>query len=227
MTINQPEPINPAYLPTIMVSRGRITPMSIPTLAMWWEADRVNSTDGTAVEPIDLGPNAVTITGVANQKALYKTNIVNGKPALLFDGTDDFYSVGSFTLGTLVVAMKYTLATFNDFDGLWTDATTNPYLIGNQSAPEFYASGRALTHRADGATYSFTAICNAWHVMSFTDASPITPSGGTWNIGRDRGTAGRVWHGYIYGMAAYTTALSAANLTLVERYFGSKVGISI
>lgn len=206
------------------------SPRAVSSLAFYWETSQISSTDGTAVTPTDASGNAVSITGASGKKALYKTNIVGSNPALLFDGVDDYYTLGSFSCATLIIAAKYTSATFGAFPGLFTGpnaaSTDDIYLIGNSSTNQLYPSGRAISIFLDNTAYANTAVTNAWHVFSFTDASPQTAA--SWLVGDERDAPGHgFWSGYIYGMAAYTTSLSAANRKLVEQYFARKVGVTI
>jgi hypothetical protein len=205
------------------------TPAMIAGLKSWWEASKTSGspTDGTAVTPTQLAAGGVTISCAATELPLFKTGIVNGNPALLFDGVNDKIDYASFTCATVIVAAKYTLATFNDFDGLWTGQTAaagDLYMIGNSGSADFYSGFRGtLTLYKDNVAGSPTSVTNAWHVFTAIDSSPQTAA---MRMGQDRDNI-RAWDGYVYGMAAYDTALSAANQKRVEQYFGRLVGVTI
>ena len=78
-------------------------PKSISGLTLWFAADKLTGfNDGDAVTTWpDLSGNGYDVTqGTSGSRPLYKTNIFKGKPALLFDGTDDFFgntTVNPFT----------------------------------------------------------------------------------------------------------------------------------
>jgi hypothetical protein len=216
-------------LNTTRISGGALfTPKSISGLKLFWEASQINANDGDAVTPSDASGSATSVSGSTGQKAVYKTGIIGGTPALLFDGVDDFYSIGSFTAETIVVAAKYVGASFSTYAGLFTGQTvagSDIYLIGDSGSTHFWADGRlGIQQFMDNAAYSAGNVVNAWHVFSVVDPSPQTAP---YFIGTDRGIASRYWNGYVYGIAAYDTQLSSANRKLVEQYFGRKVGVTI
>src|SRR5689334_16189447 len=71
------------------------TPQRIGGLVLWLAADRITGlADGAAIVTwTDLsgtGHDATQATG--SKQPLYKTNILNGLPGALFDGTDDVMS---------------------------------------------------------------------------------------------------------------------------------------
>ena len=90
----------------------------------WWDAGLstlysdtgttvVTANDATIRQIADLSGNARH--GVAPSdaaRALLKTNVINGLPALLFDGIDDTFACGSFGISTFAcVAVIYNLGT--------------------------------------------------------------------------------------------------------------------
>jgi hypothetical protein len=217
-------------LSTTRISGGALfTPASISGLKQWVEAGRFTGfSDGDAIAtPTESSGSGIGVSATGTGKPLYKTNIVSGNPAMLFDGTDDLFVSTSFTMGSLVIAAKYTLANFNTFAGLFEGVANlqgDIYFVGNNGNDFFYPGWRtSITPYMDNTAYVAQTVTNAWHVFSMTDSSPQAEA---WRIGEDRGL-GRYWTGYIYGWAAYDTALSAGNRKLVEQYFGRKVGVTI
>lgn len=64
-------------------------------LVFWFKADSLSLSDGDPVSTWtdssgNLGANA---TQAGGNRPLYKTNIQNGKPGILFDGTDDYFTL--------------------------------------------------------------------------------------------------------------------------------------
>lgn len=72
-----------------------IDPSTISNLKLWLKADAISSTDGTAIstwsDSSGTGNDATQATG-ANQP-IYRTNIINGMPAVDFDGSNDRMAV--------------------------------------------------------------------------------------------------------------------------------------
>lgn len=103
----------------------------------------------------DIG--AVVATGTTTTRPLFKTNAINGKPAMFFDGTDDFLDAGdNFDLlnksTTVFVLAKKTSSDFSMFakcDG----STTGGYAgLGQASGTYggcFYNSGGTGQNHAD------------------------------------------------------------------------------
>ena len=98
----------------IGVGRG-FTPAQLPNLALWLNASAVTGkSDGDAMatwaDQSGNGRNATQATGT--KQPLYKTNIVNGKPVLRFDSTDDCLTASAIDLtGTPAVSLFVVTAT--------------------------------------------------------------------------------------------------------------------
>lgn len=85
-----------------IVTGGGFTPTQLPNLTMWLKADAITGlSDGEAVttwpDSGSLGNGATQAT--ADNQPVYKANIINGKPVIRFDGTNDYLVTASF-LGT-------------------------------------------------------------------------------------------------------------------------------
>lgn len=79
------------------------TPASLPNLLGWWEADSLALSDADPVPTWgDQSVNANHLAqATSGNRPIYKTNIVNGKPVVRFDGSNDFFSLTStMTLGS-------------------------------------------------------------------------------------------------------------------------------
>lgn len=107
-------------------------PTDLPELVVWWSMTEssliraVNGTgawgdvpvtsDGQAVASwADIKNGHILAQSNSSRRPLYKTNIVNGMPGLLFDGTDDFLraigEVANGTRGTVIVIATPTRST--------------------------------------------------------------------------------------------------------------------
>ncbi len=73
-------------------------PSSIPDLAVWYDAAQLTglADDDPIVQVDDFSGNGRHGTqGTPGFRATYKTNILNGLPAMRFDGTDDRYEISN------------------------------------------------------------------------------------------------------------------------------------
>lgn len=69
---------------------GSFTPKNISNLQLWLDASQLNLSNDTAVSSwTDNSGNGYNATqGTLANRPTFKTNILNGRPSLLFDGTD-------------------------------------------------------------------------------------------------------------------------------------------
>lgn len=76
------------------------TPASKSGLVVWWDASQLTGLSDT--DPItsitDYSGNARHATSSGTNRALYKTSVQNGKPGILFDGSNDYYTFGTENL---------------------------------------------------------------------------------------------------------------------------------
>ncbi|MCB1174262.1 MAG: LamG domain-containing protein [Leptospiraceae bacterium] len=88
------------------------TPDSVSSLAFWYKADALglanNSAVGSWTDASGNGRHAVNATGA--EQPVYQTGILNAKPALYFDGTDDYLQNNdvAYTQMTYVAVAKMT-----------------------------------------------------------------------------------------------------------------------
>ena len=92
----------PHHLLTLFARRaaGGFSPASLLGLVAWYRAADLSLADGAAVatwtDSSGNGRDATQATGT--KQPLYKTNIINGKPVVRFDGVDDFLNVPAIDL---------------------------------------------------------------------------------------------------------------------------------
>jgi hypothetical protein len=71
--------------------------VGIPGLVAWYKATDLALNDNDPVSSwADASGNGYTLTGTTTTRPLYKTNVVNSLPAVLFDGVDDFLTNAAF-----------------------------------------------------------------------------------------------------------------------------------
>ena len=84
------------YLGSTRVA-GWIKPTEVSGLAGWWDASALGLSDGDAVASwSDLSGNSRTLAqGTSGARPAYRATGLNGKPAVDFDGSDDYLEVDS------------------------------------------------------------------------------------------------------------------------------------
>lgn len=223
-------------------SSGPIQPDSVSGLLGWWKADAIGGlSDG---DPITTWPDSSSNANDmvwANHKALYKTNIQNGLPGVLFNGTSDLFQSANAVTGvrSFFVVAKYTAATFGGFSGLLTFngalADTFIMLTADSGTDHFYYDSVAVGDppRVDymidtTATVSMTGPMNACHVCSDQSTNYWSAVNTQVRIGVDRqdGSAGRWWTGYVFEVYMYNTVPSSGTRTGLIQYAIDKWAIS-
>lgn len=207
--------LNPPFDPTLLSG-----------LKMWMAVDKLTGlSDGdpvsSATDSSGLGNHA---TQTSTARPLYKTGIVNSKPALLFDGTDDWLETPSFLAGTVFVVARYTGGTtFANYNAMFTSETADQrFLIGSAGTSSLF--GGVGTNYVDGTATSTISNIQVFHRYAAT-ATPFTPAGSNWRIGTDCDNAGRFWQGYMAEVIAYDRILTSTELAKVFAYLATKYAL--
>lgn len=233
------------------------TPRKLPGLRLWLAADRiVGLADGDPVASwTDLSGNGNHATqGTTAAKPLYKTGIVNGRPAVLFDGVDDFlslpsgaYSVLSTSAKTVILAVKWValgsdkrmLSTQNaGFSGRFSMVTFSStayqffYQNGTTASNLFQVSGNAPSS-------SVPQICSFVQggtvVNGYVNNTAIAAAGSDGGsealinaaLGANGAGSGAFGNLYILEALIYNRALSTAEASAVRRYLGARYGLAV
>ena len=209
---------------------GGFAPDDIAGLLAWHSAsDIVGLNDGDPVSTWeDLTDNNNDFTqATADYRPLYKINIVNSLPALLYDGDeyngDDRMVTPSITgIQTMAVVAKFTHAIFGRYNGLLTGTNSNIWFTGAQETDDWYVEENGITRYKDGVE-SAIDVTNTWHVFIGTaaDARDIPVQ-----LGMDRNAAPRSWSGYIAEVCIYDSVLTGDDFTNLNSYLMTKYGIT-
>ncbi len=207
----------------------------------WYDADAIEGLidDDTVATWEDISANSYDATqSTESLKPLYKTSIINGKPVIRFDGTDDVLSIGSldaFTELTVVVVYKNNsvAATFGGIIG--TDGNSDGFQVVRQDSTQVLHMPGFAGH----ATPSSTILVSTPYIVSsiYTGASAAiwvngvdkgstansgtVSAGTTYNIGRTN-SASRTLNGDIAEILVFDYALSVSQREDLETYLNNK-----
>lgn len=245
------------------LSRGlsaprRWRPSRLSGLRLWLSADRISGlADGDPVSTwSDLsgqGNHATQSTTAA--KPLYKTGIVAGRPAVLFDGVDDWLALTA-AVGTILTSDAKTV-----FAVVKMVATTNNSRIVNVPNAAVSSTRFALNINATPQWQTFYTTGAAAANFTWTSGAAPTTSvaqilevvqNGTSVIGRLNGTQGNsvndggseaagagaalgsstggssgFANAYILEVVVYNRALSTTEASAVRRYLGARYGLTV
>lgn len=221
-------------LQTVITSAGGWSPAQLATTPSWWlDASALTglSDNDPCSSFTDMSGNGRHFIASGTARATYKTNVLNGKAVLRFDGVDDTYVCNTNTsICSIAVVAKYTNATLAvDYAGLFTGngAGNDAYLVGSSAGgTSFYPPPANVTFYKNGTAQAADVIGAA--PMAAFAALVCTSTVGrnyTWSIGRDRGNAARSWLGDIAEIVASTAEWSAGDVAALQTYFAAKYGL--
>ena len=223
-------------------------PKTISGLTLWFAADHLTGfNDGDAVTTWpDQSGNGYDVTQATGaNKPLYKTNIFKDKPALLFDGSDDYFenttqnpfTAGAartvFVAGRVAVTNGSTFITFRRTARCW--AFLHYLDSGNPGA--YITDGVSVTNNSpsvSGLLNTFGVYCargTAGALSKFrmnggngvvSGGALVAEAGSTgFYVGR-RELGTMFMNGHIAEIVAYDSELSDADCSRVERYLNVK-----
>jgi hypothetical protein len=225
-------------------------PRSIPDLAVWLDADRLNGLsdgDPVATWPDSSGNGNDFAQATSGFRPVYKTGIVCGKPVVRFDGVDDYlHAADSATYkgASLTVFAVYRRAGANA-DNIVVcyphDVThTSPFF---RWAIDAKAASHDLAIGADVGVSSYGAPTDIWRVWTYDNDGAVFSrdgvavaltgtSGGTISypnavglyLGADV-AGGENFDGDIAEIIIYKRQLSTRERQTIEEYLSEKYGL--
>lgn len=218
------------------------TPLQLPGLVAWYKADAITGlVDTNALttwtDSSSSGHDATQAT--AASKPLYRTNILNGKPVVRFDGTNDFLKTAVFaalldqpTTVFAVVKSSVTTGTHAYLSGFAAGGEIDLYKLSN---PAYHMS-------AGWSLLSTTPVDTAFHIIAATydDADSVIRVGGgpgTTGIAGGAPAAGLTLGAFPDGSAnflqgdeaeilVFNADLTVADLNAVGAYLASKYALT-
>ncbi len=209
-------------------------PDTLSGLLVWFKGDWLDLNDGDTVSTwYDASGNNNNATAAsAGNRPTYRTNIVNGKPVLRYDGTSDVLGLSSTltTVRQIFVVMKWS-----------TQVIDYVPLLGGSATYDF--------HGTPGSSYvvwsSYSSACvtggSGWNNGTALTATTLPKDRSSFqlielqtscnttvaNISNDRGAAARSIHGDIAEVILYNRTLTTAERQKVERYLRDKYALTV
>lgn len=204
------------------------SPISTVGLNLWLKADSLSLSDSDAVTTWtdSSGQGNNVSQSNATYRPLYKTNIFNNKPALLFDGTDDALYGGNITGSTCFIVGKYTESTssFQNYDGAFSVHPNYPVFTGTDGTS--YWDAAIGTFYVNASQTNTLNLANAF-VSYVRTTQPVSNTIGPIRVGIDRDYTylNRYWFGYIAEIISYNIVLSEVEAALIRDYLNAKYAI--
>jgi len=207
-------------------------PSDVHGLEVWYDANTLSLSDGESISQWDdLSGNGNHLTqSSSTERPIFTSNILNGKPVVRFDGTNDY-----LLMNTRLTTIRTAIFVVN-----WSGAY-NPYtpLIGDGTNYEWVSDGS--TEKLFSPTYSHSYIQNGQVYVDGINTPPldaVRPSSHSIitvetvgnltgdRITKDRNISGRVWRGDYAEVIIYNRVLTDSERSDVENYLKNKWGIS-
>ena len=213
-------------------------PTAISGCVMWLDAefseiDRDGSNGVIQWKGVGGGPVAVQTT--AASRPLYVTNVMNGKPAIRFDGSNDSLNLGNLGYlapsgATVVMKARVLDSDYNIFSTLnnaacrWNDGSRNIDLGVFTTAVQ---ANMALGLAENNGTFTFAVRASTAYGLEIREngaaldykSTGFTYTGGdTYILGSAPGGGGAM-NGDIHSFAFFSRVLSDKELRTVEEYF--------
>lgn len=205
-------------------------------LQLWLRADAIAGlNDGDVVDEwTDSSGNGNNATQTGGNRPVYKTDIINGKAVVRFNGSTNYLDITSMNMqpATVFAVVKYDLPAVN---APFLGNDTNNSFFGYYNNTIYYYSTIANMNVANTTPATFQIITG--HAQPFVsnssiriDGSPVVSGNYNWGASTfvyiSRRDAER-FKGDIAEILFYNTNLSSTDIIQVEGYLSSKYNIAI
>jgi len=219
------------------------SPRQLGIMQAWYRADIITAlADGDPVASwVDSTANARTLAqGAADYRPAYKVSIQNGRPAIRFDGQNDYFDAAAVGMTQWTIfSIQRPNAVSGGGDTLYfQNPSYNVFsrLLNSSHLSFGFYSGAAWSDYNPVHVVSFT-VPEVWCLVfdavgwkSWVNGNPLTPQGETL-VPSGVGTQLRVgsyWHGFdadVFELLFFAEALSDRDRQRVERYLMRKWGL--
>lgn len=242
-----------------IINKGGFRPNKIAGLQLWLDAADNTTVFQDAAKTIPAGDGDVigawadksgngkdATQATTAQKGTYQLGIVNTRPVVRFDGTDDGYEIGDFSsLSGSEVFVVVKIDTDPPPDsvktGLWdfgTNASNThfPFDLDGKIYDEFGSTTRQVTATsvpslAQFNIYNVVSIANEWtsrlnNAQLFTTVTNTVGFRATTFLGKNV-VSSTFLDGDIAELILYNAKLGAGNRALVNGYLSNKYGVTL
>lgn len=215
-------------------------PSAVSGLQFWARSDQGITKDGSDLvsQWNDISGNARHLTEATN-KPLWVDTLINGYPAIRFDGSNDVLTSTSFSLSQpMTVFIVCKIVTHTNLDGIWFGNAGSAPGIFMRSSPSVVihdtSTGSEISRNSTAAYELFKAIFNGTSSTLAVNNGSDAATGSSYTSSLTAGFAVGSWGaaaGSRFGnievaeIAIYNSAITGANLTALNAYFGSRYGI--
>lgn len=223
-------------------SPGGFAPSQIPGLKLWFNAGALSLNNNDPVSSwTDLsgqGNHATQATGT--KQPTYKTNVLNGRPVVRFDGVDDYLQTAAFSAPLSQPSTMFVVCSFSGLSDTATDGLTagaRHLLVQSGATTVGISAGTYLsyTDASPSGVSIWSALYNGTTSELYRNgASKAAGNAGTnqlagLTIGADHRAPAAA--DYIQGdmpeIILYNRALSASERRTVEQYLGRRYGVAV
>lgn len=198
---------------------------------------------------VDLSGNANSPTAASDSKrATYTTNIINSRPALYWDGSDDNMSTPSLTLTSgcvFVVGRRSSTGSFPGFCKLASTASDTGsngilqcsqaavganWLFANPSTGSFSKfTGQDIANNTNfiyyaqwGTTVSDVLVRVNQSTLTADGGATYTQPSGSMPIWLASGYSTNLWNGYLGEILVYSQIPTSTQYTAIEKYLAAE-----
>lgn len=240
-----------------VLSSAKFNPAGLSGLLAWFAADRLPNyvNDDPVGEWTDLSGRGKHATATATTRPLFKTNIINGLPGILFDGINDVLITeaspnGAHTVAFVAQLVASTVAynsimsyTMTLTPGAGNGRGSTHYIKSNLTGAVYLPNGNSsptagydgLGTYVAGTPYVFTLPYPAGAYSGYkngvvegsSSSPPCSDLVGMFLGAEDYPPVLRYSNIYLFEVVVYNRALANAERLLLERYLGAKYAISV
>ncbi len=235
-------------IPVVLADvQTKFNPRRIPGLSVWLQADRgFTLSDG---DPISTwydqsGKGNNVLQSIGDKKPLWKENILNGRPVVRFDGTDDYLQSSAFDSALGQPNTIFVVGYAKDAEGNPLNFCDGLDVFNRHAMNAQVADTPDSLNSYAGINFSPSVDFpkNSWHLFTvlFDGASSEYwldgASQGTGDVGdQDLGglTVGANWNvslmleGDMYAILVYSGDIGLLNRGKVHTYLAQKAGITL
>ena len=218
----------------------------------WYDASQEAYSNNDPVDSwTDRSANALTVSNTLTLRPTFKTNIINGKPVIRFDGSSQFLGSSGDALGTAITPSAYTIfVVFNAAAISTANGSTwdNPALVSDTGGDEYFSINLKSTPAIfaynwdtndDNVSKSISTGTNYivqtrhesgnLYVSLNAGSESSVASGDTGDIANKLyvgvGNSIRFFQGDIAEIIIYNTALSTSDIALNYSYLNGKYAV--